>query len=230
MADCIEKPRRARSVAFGTAALLLVVAISVRVALAQGVLSQFSYDELRLSGVQLDVGSVATHDLRGALVWGLRLDAGYLAPHVRVLVSVSRTSSRFTDRAVARLNRSLLALVNDPDSNATIDVGQVKLSDAILDLDLQYVFNDGRPVTVATGLGAGVHFRNGSGRSIDHTFIEDALDGIAPSLNGTLALEVALAPAWRLTGELRGALLSDYSTSSARVGFQYRFGGARRGP
>lgn len=209
--------------------VLLLMALPVKALVAQGVLSQFSYDELRLSGVQVDVGSVATRDLRGALVWGLRVDAGYLAPHVRVLLGVSHTRSRFTDRAVARLNRSLLKLVNDPDSNATIDVGRVRLSDAILDLDLQYVFNDGRPVTIVAGLGAGVHFRNGSGRAIDGTFLEDALDGVAPSLNGTLGVGVALAPAWRLTGELRGALLSDYSTAAARVGFEFRFGAGRRG-
>ena len=196
----------------------------------QGVLSQFSYDALRFSGFQVDVGSVATRDLRGALVWGLRVDGGYLAPHVRVLLGVSHTGSRFTDRAVARLDRRLLALVNDPDSNATIDVGRVRLSDAIVDLDLQYVFNDGRPVTIAAGLGVGVHFRNGSGPAIDGTFLEDALDGVAPSLNGTLGIGVALAPAWRLTGELRGALLSDYSTAAARVGFQVRLGSGRRGP
>lgn len=197
---------------------------------AQGVLSQFSYDELRVSAIQVDVGSITTHDLRGAIVWGVRLDAGYLAPHVRVLVGVSRTSSLFTSRAVDRLNRTLLALVNDPDSNATIDVGRVRLSDVMLDLDLQYVFNDGRPVTFAAGLGAGVHFRNGSGRAIEHTFIEDALDGVSPAVNATMAASVALAPAWRFTSELRGTLLSDYSSAAARVGFQYRFRGARTGP
>lgn len=230
MADCIEETRRGRVAALRTATLLLAVAVSVRALPAQGVLSQFTYDELRVSGLQVDVGSIATQDLRGALVWGVRLDAGYLAPHVRVLLGVSRTGSRFTDRAVARLNRTLLALVNDPDSNATIDVGLVRLSDVIMDLDLQYVFNDGRPVTIAAGLGGGVHFRNGTGRAIDRTFIEDALDGVAPSLNGTLAVDVALAPSWRITGEVRTALLSDYSTASARVGFQYRFGAPRRSP
>lgn len=209
--------------------VLLAAAIPAGAVAAQGVLSQFTYDELRVSGLQVDVGAIATHELRGALVYGLRLDAGYLAPHVRVLIGVSRTSSLFTSRAVDRLNRSLLALVNDPDSNATIDVGRVRLSDVMLDLDLVYVFNDGRPVTFAAGLGAGVHFRNGSGPAIDRTFIEDALDGVAPAVNGTLAVSVALAPAWRFTGELRGALLSDYSTVAARMGFQYRFRGARSG-
>lgn len=200
---------------------------SLRSLAAQGVLSQFTYDELRLSGVQLDFGTVATKDLRGALIGGIRLDAGHLAPHVRVLLGVSYTRSRFTGRAVARFNRSLLKLVTDPDSNATIDVGRINLSDVIADLDLQYVFNEGAPVQVALGLGAGAHFRNGSGQAINGTFIEDALDGVSPALNGTAALTVALTPAWQLTGEVRGTLLSDFSTGSARVGFMYRFPGVR---
>lgn len=194
---------------------------------AQGFLSKFSYDQLQVSGFEFSVGSVATHDLRGAMVGGLRMDAGYLAPHVRVLLGLSYTRSRFTDRAVARFNRQLLKLVNDPDSNATIDVGRVRLSDLIADLDLQYVFNEGRPVTAVLGLGGGVHVRDGSGRAINGTFIQDALNGVSPALNGTAGLEVALTPAWRLTGELRATLLSDYSQLSARVGFMYRLPAGR---
>ena len=115
MGDCIEEARRRRVAAPRLGWLVVLAVLPVHRLAGQGVLSQFSYDELRIAGFQVDVGSVATRDLRGALVWGLRLDAGYLAPHVRVLLGVSHTSSRFTDRAVARLNRRLLALVNDPD-------------------------------------------------------------------------------------------------------------------
>lgn len=199
-------------------------------AVGQGLLSKFSYDQLQISGFEFDVGSVTTHDLRGAMIGGVRMDAGYLAPHVRVLLGASYTRSRFTDRAVARLNGQLLKLVNDPDSNSTIDVGRVHLSDFIADLDLQYVFNDGQPVTAVLGLGGGVHIREGSGRAINGTFIQDALSGVSPALNATAGMEVGLAPAWRLTGELRGTLLSDYSQFSARVGFMYRLpaGRARR--
>jgi len=213
--------------AVGTAVAALIVAGTPCRLVAQGVLSEFSYDNLRLSGIQVDVGSLASRDLRGALVGGLRVDAGYLAPHVRMLVGVSYARSHFTQRAVTRFNRQLLALVNDPDSNSTIDVGRISLADLTTDLDLQYVFNDGRPFTAALGLGVGVHFRNGSGRAINGTFVEDALDGVAPSVNGTLAIGVDLTRAWRFTGELRGALLSNFSTASARVGFMYRFPAGR---
>jgi len=194
---------------------------------AQGVLSEFSYDDLRLSGIQVDIGSLGARDLRGALTGGLRVDVGYLAPHVRMLLGVSYARSQFTQRAVARFNRQLLALVSDPDSNATIDVGRISLADLITDLDLQYVFNDGQPFTAALGLGVGVHLRNGSGRAINGTFVDDALDGVAPALNGTLAFGVDLTRAWRFTGEARGTLLSNFSTVSGRVGFMFRLPAGR---
>jgi len=198
-----------------------------RRSVAQGVLSEFSYDNLRLSGIQVDVGSLGSRDLRGTLTGGLRVDVGYRAPHVRMLLGVSYARSQFTQRAVARFNRQLLALVTDPDSNATIDVGRISLGDLTTDLDLQYVFNDGRPFTAALGLGVGVHFRNGSGRAINGTFVDDALDGIAPALNGTFALGMDLTRAWRFTGEVRGMLLSNFSTASGRVGFMFRLPGGR---
>jgi len=211
-----------------TVALLgLLLDVGSTRAAGQGVLSEFTYDNLRPSGIQADIGTLAASDLRGALVAGLRLDAGYLAPHVRMLVGVSYARSEFTGGAVARFNRRLLALVSDPESNATIDIGRVFLGDLTGDLDLQYVFNEGRPLTAALGLGVGVHFRNGSGQAINGTFIEDALDGVAPAISATAAVAVALTPVWRLTGELRGTLLSDFPTASARVGFMYRFPAGR---
>ena len=227
MSDSTDRSgHRRRSLAALVSGVCVTLVASPALA-AQGLLSKFSYDQLLISGFEFDVGSVATHDLRGAMIGGVRMDAGYLAPHVRVLLGASYTRSRFTDRAVARLNRQLLKLVNDPDSNSTIDVGRVHLSDFIADLDLQYVFNEGRPVTATLGLGGGVHFRDGSGRAINGTFIQDALSGVSPALNGTAGIEVALTPAWRLTGELRATLLSDYSQASARVGFMYRLPAGR---
>lgn len=226
MNDSIDRSGHRRSLAVLVCGLATFAASP---AVGQGLLSKFSYDQLQISGFEFDIGSVATHDLRGAMIGGLRMDAGYLAPHVRVLLGASYTRSRFTDRAVARFNRQLLKLVNDPDSNSTIDVGRVHLSDFIADLDLQYVFNDGQPVTAVLGLGGGVHIRDGSGRAINGTFIQDALSGVSPALNATAGMEVGLAPAWRLTGELRGTLLSDYSQFSARVGFMYRLPAGRGG-
>jgi len=62
---------------------------------AQGVLNQFSYDNLRFSGIQLDVGVLGASDLTGATVGGLRVDYGRIAPKVRLLLGLSYFHSRF---------------------------------------------------------------------------------------------------------------------------------------
>jgi hypothetical protein len=187
-------------------------------------LSQFSYDSLKLSGIQADVGTLSARDFRGTSVVAARVDAGYIAPRVRVLLGISFARSQLNARAIARFNRQLKALVNDPDSNATIDVGKIALSDFTGDLDLQYVFPQGRSVWTYLGLGVGIHARNSSGRAINGTFVEEALDGVSPALNATIGVDVALAPHWRLTTELRGAVLSNFSTASIQLGFAYRIG------
>jgi len=204
--------------------MVLILTARPLAGLSAQTLSQFSYDSLKLSGIQGAVGTLSARDFRGTSVVAARVDAGYIAPRVRLLIGVSFARSALNARAVARFNRQLKALVNDPDSNATIDVGKISVSDFIGDLDLQYVFPQGRSVWTYLGLGVGVHGRNGTGRAINGTFVEDALDGVSPALNATLGVDVALAPHWRLTTELRGALLSDFSTASIQMGFAYRIG------
>src|ERR1051326_2738024 len=47
---------------------------------AQGVLNQFSYDNLRLSGIQVDGGILGASELTGTTVGGVRVDYGRIAP------------------------------------------------------------------------------------------------------------------------------------------------------
>src|SRR5258706_8522512 len=68
---------------------------------AQGVLSQFSYDNLRFSGIQVDLGVLGATELTGATVGGIRVDYGRIAPKVRLLLGVNPR-----DRKSTRLNSS----------------------------------------------------------------------------------------------------------------------------
>ena len=194
---------------------------------AQAVLNQFSYDSLRPSGLQLDLGALGASRLRGTIVGGVRLDYGYVAPHVRVLLGLSYFKGTFNQHAINELNRKLRSIVNDPDANFTIDVGRITWSDLTGDLDLQYVLPQGRTVTVYLGVGMGVHLHNGSGKAINGTFVEDALDGISAGLNGTIGADYAVGPQWRLTLEGRGVVATDLSTVSLRAGVMYRFRAGR---
>ncbi len=207
------------------ALLLLAVGPSGRLA-AQGVLNQFSYDNLRLSGIQLDAGLLGASDLTGATVGGLRVDYGRIAPKVRLLLGLSYFHSRFDQQAINRFERRLDSIVN-PSTHDSINLGRISLSDLIGDVDFQFVFPQGHGITAYLGTGVSIHVRNGSGAAINGTFVEDALDVITAGLNGTMGFEFNLSPAWRFTVDGRGVLSSGLRTASLRTGIMYRFRGSR---
>ena len=205
--------------------LCLAVGPSGRLA-AQGVLSQFSYDNLRLSGIQVDAGLLGASDLTGATVGGLRVDYGRIAPKVRLLLGLSYFHSRFDQQAINRFERRLDSIVN-PSTPDNINLGRIALSDLIADIDFQLVFPQGRGITAYLGTGVSIHARNGSGAAVNGTFVEDALDVITAGLNGTLGFEFDLSRAWRFTVDGRGVLSSGLKTVSLRTGIMYRLRGGR---
>jgi len=205
--------------------LLLAAGPSGRLA-AQGVLNQFSYENLRLSGIQLDGGLLGASDLTGATVGGLRVDYGRIAPKVRLLLGLSYFHSRFDQQAINRFERRLDSIVN-PSTPDSINLGRISLSDIIGDIDFQFVFPQGHGVTAYLGTGISIHARNGSGAAINGTFMEDALDVITAGLNGTMGFEFNLSHAWRFTVDGRGVLSSGLRSVSLRTGIMYRLRGGR---
>jgi hypothetical protein len=204
--------------------MLLAAGPSGRLA-AQGVLNQFSYDNLRVSGIQIDAGLLGASDLSGATVAGLRVDYGRIAPKVRLLLGLSYFHSRFDQQAVNRFERRLDSIVN-PGAPDSINLGRISLSDLIGDIDFQFVFPQGHGVTAYLGTGVSIHARNGGGAAINGTFMEDALDVITAGLNGTMGFEFNLSRAWRFTVDGRGMLSSGLRTVSLRTGIMYRFKGS----
>ena len=209
--------------AIGLIVLVLSVSPSVRLS-AQGLLSQFSYDNLKPSALQLDVGPLGGNNIRGALTGGMRLDYGLIAPHVRVLLGLSYFKADFSSTARARFEQRLKSVVVDPTGDDTIKLGSITWSDVTGDLDLQYLLPQGHAVTVYMGIGLGAHFRHGSGAAINGTFVQDALNEITAGLNGTLGAEFG-AKRWRFTLDGRGVLSSGLSTVSLRSGVMYRWAG-----
>jgi len=199
---------------------------------AQRIFQQFSYDNLKPSGLQVDIGALGGSNIKGAMVGGVRLDYGLVAPKVRVLLGVSYFHSEISAEARRRFEQRLRGVVVDPTNDATINLGRITWSDLTGDLDLQYVLPQGHAVTSYLGIGIGVHVRNGNGAAIKGTFVEDALDEITAGLNGTFGTEIG-AKRWRVTLDARGVLSSGLSTASLRTGVMYRWaagagGGARR--
>lgn len=192
---------------------------------AQAVLNQFSYDNLRPSAVQVDIGLLSAAQLQGTGVGGLRLDYGRIAPSVRVLLGLSYFRAQLDRDTRNRFEERIRNFVIDPAGDDTIRVGRIFWSNVVLDLDLQYVIPQGRSVTTYIGLGFGAQLRNGSGTAIDGTFVEDALDQLAAAGNVSLGLEARLGGGWRATVDARGVVSPGLSTISVRTGLMYRFAG-----
>ena len=208
-------------------ALVLVLSNIPTVQLSgRGVLNQFSYENLRLSGIQLDVGVLGASELTGAIVAGLRVDYGRIAPRVRLLLGLSYFRSQFDQQARDRFEQRLDSIVN-PGTADNIDLGRISLGDLVGDVDFQYVFPQSHGINAYIGVGMSIHARNGSGAAINGTFMEDALDVITAGLNGTMAFEFNLSPAWRFTIDGRGMLSSGLKTASLRTGIMYRLRGSR---
>src|SRR5437879_7654621 len=100
------------------AALLLSVYPANRLT-AQSVLEQFSYDNLKPSALQLDVGPLGGSNIRGTLTGGLRLDYGLIAPHVRLLFGLSSFKAAFSAAARARFEHRLTSGVSRPTAHDT---------------------------------------------------------------------------------------------------------------
>ncbi|MBW8839644.1 MAG: hypothetical protein JF602_07315, partial [Gemmatimonadetes bacterium] len=189
---------------------------------AQGVLNQFSYENTRLSGIQLDAGILGANQLTGTTIGGVRLDFGRIAPRVRLMLGLSYFKSEFDAEARSRFERALDSIIIDPSGDDTIDVGRISLGDIIGDVDFQYLFPQGHGIMAYVGTGVSIHLRNGSGTAINGTFVEDALDVVTAGLNGTVGFEFNIARAWRFTVEGRGVLSSGLQTASLRTGLMYR--------
>lgn len=211
---------------FAVAVLLLSAGPAVRLS-GQGFLSQFSYDNLKPSALQLDFGPLGGNNIRGTVTGGLRLDYGFIAPHVRVLLGLSYYKADFSSDARRRFEQSLDSVVN-PGTKDQINLGRITWSDVTGDVDLQYVLPQGRAVTAYLGIGLGAHIRHGSGSAINGTFVQDALNSVTAGLNGTMGLEFG-AKRWRFAIDGRGVLSSGVSTVSLRSGVVYRWGGGGGG-
>ncbi len=198
-------------------ALLLVPAPAA----AQGFLERFSYEGLRLSGIGVDVGAVASDRLATEVSASLRIDYGFIAPRIRTLIGVSYFRSRFDEDEIAEFEDRLRDIVVTS-APFSIDVGTITWTNVTLDLDLQYLLAAGHRIIPYIGLGIGVHVRDAKGEAIEGTFIEDALQTVAAALNVSTGFEVVLLRHLRFTAEFRGIVSSGLMSATARGGFMVR--------
>lgn len=191
-------------------------------AAAQQPLDRFTYDNLRFTGIWPEVGILTSNRLKGTVAYGLRVDVGQFAPRLRVLIGGSYFRSDFKAAEINQFEAALRNVVTDPTNDFTIDLGAIRWSDIELDLDLQYMLTTATSYRPYIGAGAGMHLRNGSGKSINGTFVEDALDMIGAGVSLTAGIDVMLSRGFLMNLGGRAVFSSDLQTLGLSVGLGYR--------
>jgi hypothetical protein len=185
------------------------------------VLANYDYENLTFRGIGLDWGRIWPDEVNETTVWSLRVDLGYLGPAVRIVPTLSYWKS---DLKAQQLSRLAARLSNLPalQQQAVVltagDLGDVDWSTLTLSLDAHAVWTAPGRIFTFVGMGLGLHAMNGSGASINDTFVEDLLDTMAPGLAFMAGLEFEPAPMLRIYTEGRYTLQSEVKYPGLRIG------------
>ncbi len=184
----------------------------------------YDYENLGFRGIGLWAFGVVPARSDAALGLQLRADLGELGPNVRVVPSATFWTSRIRDGEVDEMERQIERACDRSGVPCSgIDLGEVKLSDFSVDLDLHYLWTTDYGIEPYAGVGAGIHLVDGRGEFIEDTFVEDVLDAITPGLNLMAGLELPLGSTLTLQGEIRGVLASNARWLGAGIGGAWTF-------
>lgn len=207
--------------------LLTALLLTLPTAARAQTLADYDYDQLSFRGIGLDWGLVWPNKAKATDAWGLRIDLGFLGPAVRIVPSITYWSSEMKRSELSRLADALNELPALRDEGVEIDAGDlgtVDWSDLAFSVDVQGVFTlPGDVVITYAGAGLGLHALNGSGESINDTFVEDLLDTAAAGFAVMGGAEFEPIRYLRLYGEARYALTSDIRYPQLRFGGAFMF-------
>ena len=191
-----------------------------RAAAAQG-LANYDYDNLTFRGIGLDWGRIGPNKVDATTLYGMRVDLGFLGPAVRLIPSVSFWKSDLKRSELESVAARLSELPAIKERGVTInanDLGTVEWSTLSLSVDTHLVWTAPADVFTYAGFGVGLHAMNGSGASIDDTFIEDLLDTITAGIAVMAGLEYQATRVLRVYGEARYTIQSEIRYPGFRLG------------
>jgi len=191
-----------------------------RAAAAQG-LANYDYDNLTFRGIGLDWGRIGPNKVDATTLYGMRVDLGFLGPAVRLIPSVSFWKSDLKRSELESVAARLSELPAIKERGVTInanDLGTVEWSTLSLSVDTHLVWTAPAHVFTYAGFGVGLHAMNGSGASIDDTFIEDLLDTITAGIAVMAGLEYQATRVLRVYGEARYTIQSEIRYPGFRLG------------
>ncbi len=187
----------------------------------------YDYENLSFRGISFDVGQLHADNVEDARTLGVRFDLGFLGPGFRITPGVTYWESTMAQSEVDQFEDRLGVLNQTLGGTAPpggFNLGVIDRSDLIATLDGEYVWSIPYNLYFSAGVGVSVHFLNGSGPSIDGTFVEDLLDSASAGFNLHAALEYPLAERIRIYGGSRVEVLGDLNYFEFRGGLSFIWG------
>ena len=195
-------------------------------------LADYDYENLSSRGISFDVGYLYADNVEDTRTLGVRFDLGFLGPGFRIMPGVTYWESTLAQTEVGQFQTRLGTLTADQGGTVPaggFDLGDIDRKDIVVSLDGHYVWAVPLNLFFSTGVGLSVHFLNGSGPSIDGTFVEDLLDSVSAGFNLHAALEYPIADRIRIHGGSKVEILGDLNYVEFRGGLTFIWGGLVQG-
>ncbi len=194
---------------------------------------QIGLDRLRLTEIGIGGGVAFPDQVRSTPLYTIHADYGEIVPNFRVVFGAAYWTSRYTDDAVSGFSQALGNAVANagggPAGRDSVHVGEVRSSDVALTAETRWRpgFLGGRRAAGVlrpwVALGASAHFINVQNPTLDGTFVERALDGVAFGPTGAFGIDLVPLRVIMLTAEARYDLFNGARYGSFRVGGSYVF-------
>lgn len=191
-------------------------------------LADYDYANLSFRGVLFEGGYIFANNIENTEIFGLRFDLGFLGPGFRIVPGVSYWTSRMAEDEVLNFEARLGALSTAQGGTVPpggFDLGVIDRDDLVFSLDGHYMWAVPLNLFLWTGVGASAHILNGSGASVDGTFVEDLLDSVAAGFNVHGGLELPLTQRFRAYSGSKLEILGDLRYVELRFGLSYIWGG-----
>ena len=227
MVRCVSAMSRMRTVIAATVAGLVAASVVPWQARAQD-LADYDYENLSFRGISFDLGYLYADNVEDTRTLGVRLDLGFLGPGFRLMPGVTYWESTLAQTEVDQFETRLGALTADQGGiipPGGFDLGVIDRKDIVIGLDGHYVWAVPLNLFFSTGVGMSAHVLNGSGTSIDGTFVEDLLDSVSAGFNLHAALEYPVADRIRIHAGSKVEILGDLNYFEFRGGLTFIWGG-----
>ena len=195
-------------------------------------LADYDYENLSFRGISFDLGYLYADNVEDTRTVGVRFDLGFLGPGFRIMPGLTYWESTLADPEVDQFETRLGTLTEAQGGTVPLggfDLGVIDRRDVVLGLDGHYLWAMPLNLFFSTGVGLSAHFLDGSGPTIDGTFVEDLLDSVSAGFNLHAALEYPIAERIRIHGGSKLEILGDLNYVEFRGGLTFIWGGLVEG-